>query len=153
MHGLWGKAVCRGRWATNCTFCSAEVYQNAIGSTNCKLVAAGMYQDAAEQTECKVRDVVNVSHLYEYLAVTENHVTDDFALAGTAACCVCGTGTYDSDANSFMVSVDHGTYGAGNYTNVHGNNSLNPKCDQCEASKLKEAESPTPPFLKYARNV
>ena len=57
------------------------------------LCAAGMYQDAAEQIECKVCDVVNVSHLYEYLAVTENHVSDDFALAGAAACCVCGAGT------------------------------------------------------------
>ena len=85
-----------------------------------------MYQDAAEQTECKVCDVVNVSHLYEYLAVTENHVTDDFALSGPAACCVCRTGTYDSDANSSTVYVDHRTYGAGNYTSVHGNYSLNP---------------------------
>ena len=102
MDGLWGKAVCRGRWATNCTF------------SNCTLSAAGMYQDAAEQTKCKVCDVVNVSHLYEYLAVTENHVTDDFALAGAAACCVCGTGTYDIDANSPTVYVDQRTYGAGN---------------------------------------
>ena len=36
--------------------------------------------------------IVNVSHLYEYLAVTEIHVTDDFALAGATAYCVCGTG-------------------------------------------------------------
>jgi hypothetical protein len=59
-----------------------------------------MYQDAAEQTGCKVRDVVNVSHLYAYLAVTENHVTDDFALAGATAYCVCGTGWSNSDASS-----------------------------------------------------
>ena len=70
-------------------------------------------------------DVVNVSHLYEYLAVTENHVTDDFALAGVTACCVCRTGTYDSDANSSTVYVDHRTYGAGNYTSIRGNYSLN----------------------------
>ena len=44
-----------------------------------------MYQDTAEQTECKVCDVVNVSHLYEYLAVTENHVTGDVTLAGATA--------------------------------------------------------------------
>ena len=105
-----------------------------------------MYQDAAEQTECKVCDVVNVSHLYEYLAVTENHVTDDFALAGATACCVCGTGRSNSGASTSMVCLDHRTYVAGNYTSVHGNISLNPKCDQCEASKFKEAESPTPPF-------
>ena len=59
-----------------------------------------MYQDAAEQTECKVCDVVNVSHLYEYLAVTENTATGDFALTGATACCVCGTERYDSDASS-----------------------------------------------------
>ena len=47
-----------------------------------------------------------MSHLYEYLAVTADHVTGDFALTGAAACCVCGTGTYDSDANSPMVYVD-----------------------------------------------
>ena len=139
--------------AANFTFCPAELYRNSVKSTNCTLYAAGMYQEAAEKTKCKVCDVVNVSHLYEYLAMTENHVTDDFALAEAAACCACGTGMYDSDANSFMVSVDHGTYGAGNYTNVHGNNSLNPKCDQCEASKFKEAESPTPPFWKCAQIV
>ena len=105
-----------------------------------------MYQDAAEQTGCKVRDVVNVSHLYKYLAVTENHVTDEFALAGAAACCVCGTGRHNSEANSPTVCVDHRTYGAGNYTSVPGNNSLKPKCDQCETSKVKEAELSTPPF-------
>ena len=38
-------------------------------------------------------------------------------------------------------------------TSVHGNNSLNPKCDQCEDSKFKEAELPTPPFWKCARSV
>ena len=85
--------------------------------------------------------------------VTENHVTDDFTLVEVAACCVCGTGTYDRDANSSKVYVDHRTYGAGNYTSVHGNYSLNPKCDHCEASTLKEAESPTPPFWKCARIV
>ena len=85
-----------------------------------------MYQDAGGKTDCKVSDDVNVSHLYEYLAVTENHVTDDFALAGVTACCVCRTGKYDSDANSSTVYVDHRTYGAGNYTSVHGNYSLNP---------------------------
>ena len=121
MDGLWGKAVCRGRWATNCTFCPAELYQNAVGSTSCKLCAVGSYQDAAEQTECKVCDVVNVSHLYEYLAVTENHVTDDFALAGARACCACGTRRDNSEANSSTVYVDHSTYGAGNYTIVPGN--------------------------------
>jgi hypothetical protein len=141
VDGLWGKAVCRGRWATNCTF------------SNCTLSAAGMYQDAAEQTKCKVCDVVNVSHLYEYLAVTENHVTDDFALAGARACCVCGTRRDNSDANSSTVYVDHRIYVADNYTSVPGDNSLNPKCDQREASKFKEAESPTPPFWKCARIV
>ena len=84
-----------------------------------------MYQDAAGKTECKVSDVVNVSHLYEYLAVTENHVTDDFALAGVTACCVCGT------RGCTTVCVDHITYGAGNYTSIRGNNTLNLKCDQC----------------------
>ena len=96
---------------------------------------------------------MNVSHLYEYLAVTENHVTDDFALAGVAACCACGTGRYNSDASRSTVFVDHRTYVAGNYTSVPGNNSVDPKCDQCEASKFKEAESPTPPFWKCARIV
>ena len=105
-----------------------------------------MYQDAAGKTECKVCDVVKVSHLYEYLAVTENHVTDDFALAGVTACCVCGTRGCNSDASSSTVCVDHRTYGAGNYTSVCSNNTLNPKCDQCETSKCKEAESPIPPF-------
>ena len=105
-----------------------------------------MYQDAAEQTECKVCDVVNVSHLYEYMAVTEDHVTGDFALTGAAVCFVCGTGTYDSDANSSTVCADHKQCGAGNYTSVPGNNTLKLKCEQCEASKFKEAKSPTPPF-------
>ena len=59
-----------------------------------------MYQDAVEKTGCKVCDVVNMSHLYEYLAVTENHVTDDFALAGATACCVRETGRSNSDASS-----------------------------------------------------
>ena len=112
-----------------------------------------MYQDAAGQTECKMCHVVNVSHLYEYLAVTETHVTGAFALTGAAAYCVCGTERYDNDANSSTVCVDHRTYGAGNYTSVPGTNSLNPKCNQCEASKFKEAESPTPPFWKVARTV
>ena len=76
-----------------------------------------------------MRDVVNVSHLYEYLAMTETHVTDDFALAEAAACCACGTGMYDSDANSSTVYVDHRTHGAGNYTSVPGTNTLNPKCE------------------------
>jgi hypothetical protein len=93
-----------------------------------------------------VCDVVNVSHLYEYLVVTENNVTDDFALTGAAVCCVCGTGRYNSDASSSMVCMDHRTYGAGNYTSVSSNETLNPKCDQCEVSKFKEAESPIPPF-------
>ena len=44
-----------------------------------------MYPGAAGKTECKVCDVVNVSHLYEYLAVTENHVTGDVTLAGATA--------------------------------------------------------------------
>ena len=52
-------------------------------------------------------DVVDVSHLYEYLAVSEIHVTGDFALTGAAACCFSGTGTNDSDANSSTVCVDH----------------------------------------------
>ena len=112
-----------------------------------------MYQDAAGKTECKVCDVVNVSHLSEYLVVTENHVTDDSALEKVATCCVCGTGTYDNDANSSTVYVDHRTCGAGNYTSAPGNNSVNPKCDHCEASTFKEAESPTPPFWKGARIV
>ena len=81
-----------GERATNCTFCPAELYRNSVKSTNCTLYAAGMYPEAAGKTKCKVCDVVNVSHLYEYLAVTANHVTDDFALAGATACCVCGTG-------------------------------------------------------------
>ena len=96
---------------------------------------------------------MNVSQLYEYLVVTEKHVTDDFALAEVAACCACGTGTYNSDASTSTVFVDHRTYVAGNYTSVPGNNSVDPKCDQCEASKFKEAESPTPPFWKSARIV
>jgi hypothetical protein len=112
-----------------------------------------MYQDAAGKTECKVSDDVNVSHLYEYLAVTENHVTDDFALVGVTACLVCGTRGYNSDASTSTVCVDHITYGAGNYTSIRGNNTLNLKCDQCEASKFKEAESPTPLFWKCARIV
>ena len=66
---------------------------------NCTLAAAGVYQGATGKTECKVCDVVNVSHLSEYLVVTENHVTDDFALSGIAACCVCRAGTHESDAN------------------------------------------------------
>ena len=96
---------------------------------------------------------MNVSHLSEYLAVTENHVTDDFTLVEVAACCVCRTGTYESDANSATVCVDQKKYGAGNYTSAPGNNSVNPKCNQCEASKFKEAESPTLPFWKCARIV
>ena len=44
-----------------------------------------MYPGAAGKTECKVCDVVNVSHLYEYLAVTETHVTGDVTLAGATA--------------------------------------------------------------------
>ena len=52
-------------------------------------------------------DVVDVSHLYEYLAVSEIHVTGDFALTGAAACCFSETGTNDSDANSSTVCVDH----------------------------------------------
>ena len=41
-----------------------------------------MYQDAAGRTKCKMYDdVVTVSHLDEYLAVTETHVTNTFALA------------------------------------------------------------------------
>ena len=96
---------------------------------------------------------MNVSHLYEYLAVTESHVTGAFALTGAAACCVCVTERYDSDAISSTVCVDHRTYGGGYYTSVPGTNSLNPKCNQCEASKFKEAESPTPPFWKVARTV
>ena len=66
-----------------------------------------MYQDAAGQTERKVCNVVIVSHLYVYLAVTEGHVTGDFALTGAAACCFCGTGTNDSHANSSTVCADH----------------------------------------------
>ena len=50
---------------------------------------------------------MNVSHLYEYLAVSEIHVTGVFALTGAATCCVCETGTNDSDANSSTVCVDH----------------------------------------------
>ena len=87
---------------------------------------------------------MNVSHLYEYLAVTENNATGDFALTGAAACCVCETGTYDSDANSSKVRVDHRKCGAGNYASVPDNNTLNPKCDQCVAGKFKEAVRETP---------
>ncbi len=86
------RQLAEGERATNYTCCPAEQYQDAVGSTNCTLCAAGTYQEAAGKTKCKVCDVVNVSHLYEYLAVTEIHVTGDFALAGAAACCVCGTG-------------------------------------------------------------
>jgi hypothetical protein len=142
-----------GKGATNCTFSPAGQNQDTVGNTTYTLCAAGMFQVTAGQTECKVCNVVNVSYLYEYLAVTENHVTDDFALAGAAACCVCRTGPYDSDASSPTVCADHRTYGAGNYTSVPGTNSLNPKCNQCEASKFKEAKTPTPPFWKVARTV
>ena len=135
-----------GERATNCTLCPAELYQNAVGSTNCTLCAAGMYKDAAGKTDCKVCNDLNVTHLYEYLAVTENDVTVDVALTGATACCACGTGRYNSDASSSTVGEDYRTCGAGNDTSVPGNNSLNPKCAQCEASKVKEAESPTPPF-------
>ena len=86
-------------------------------------------------------DVVDMSHLYEYLAVSEIHVTGDFALTGSAACCFCGTGTNDSHTTSSMVCAHHRQRGAGNYTSVPGNNSLNPKCEWCEASKIKEDES------------
>ena len=126
--------------ATNCSFCRAGQYQDAVVNTNCTLCAAGMYQEAAGKTKCKVCDVVNVSHLYEYLAVTKIHVTGDFALAGATACCVCGTRRYDSDASSFTVCADHRQCGAGNYTSFPGNNTLNRACEQCEAGKLKEAE-------------
>ena len=101
------KQCAEGESASNCTFCPAELYQNTVGSTSCKLCAAGIYQAAAEQTKCKVCDVVNVSHLYEYLAVTETHVTNDFALAGATAYCVCGTGRSNSDASSSTVCEDH----------------------------------------------
>ena len=50
---------------------------------------------------------MNVSQLYKYLAVTENHVINDFALTGAAACCFCGTGTNDSNANASTVCADH----------------------------------------------
>ena len=92
--------------AANFTFCQAELYRNSVKSTNCMLYAAGIYPEAAGKTKCKVCDVVNVSHLYEYLAVTEIHVTDDFALAGATACCVCGTGRINSDASSSTVCED-----------------------------------------------
>jgi hypothetical protein len=65
-----------------------------------------------------VCDVVNVSHLYEYLAAPVTNVTSDFARTGAAACCVCETGTYDSDANSSTVRVDQNKCGAGNCTNA-----------------------------------
>ena len=68
-----------GEGATNCTFRPAGQYQDAVGSAICTLCASGMYQDAAGQTECKVCDVVNVSPLYEYPAVTENSATGIFA--------------------------------------------------------------------------
>jgi hypothetical protein len=143
-----------GEGATNCTLCPAGKYQGDAGSTNCTLCATVMYQDiTAGQTECKVCNVVNVSQLYEYLDVTESHATGDFALTGATAGCVYETRTYDSDANAPTVRVDHRQCGAGNYTIVTGNNTLNPKCDQCEASKFKEAESPTPPFWECARTV
>ena len=74
-----------------------------------------MYKGAAGQTERKLFNVVNVSQLYEYLAVTESHATDDFALTGAAACCVCETGRYVSDASSSTVCVDHRSYGAAPY--------------------------------------
>ena len=67
-----------------------------------------------------------MSPLYEYLAVTENSATGDFALTGAAACCACETRTSDTDANSSTVCVDHRTCGAGNYTSIPGNNTLNP---------------------------
>ena len=93
MDGLCGERVCGGRGGNQLRALSVALYQNTVGSINCMLCAVEMYQGAAEQIECKVCDVVNVSHLYECLAVSENQVTDDFALAGTAACCVCGAGT------------------------------------------------------------
>ena len=71
-------------------------------------------------------DVVNVSHLYEYLAVPETNVTSAFALTGATACCVCGAGRYDSDANSSTVCVHHRKCGAGHGTSAPGNNTLNP---------------------------
>jgi hypothetical protein len=83
---------------------------------------------------------MNLSHIYEYLVVTESHVTGNFALTGATACCVCGTGTYESDANSSTVCMDDKTCREGNYTSDPGNNTLNPKCHQCEASKFKEDE-------------
>ena len=53
-----------------------------------------------------------------------------------------GFGQVDlSDANASTVCVDHRTYGARNYTSVPSTNSLNPKCEWCEASKIKEDES------------
>jgi hypothetical protein len=58
---------------------------SARQNCNCTLFAAVMYPGAAGKTECKVCDVVNVSHLYEYLAVTETHVTGDVTLAGATA--------------------------------------------------------------------
>ena len=112
-----------------------------------------MYQDAARQTERKVCDVMNLSHIYEYLVVTLNHVIGNFALTWATACCVCETGTYESDAKSSTVCVDQRTCDAGNYTSAPDNNSLNPKCDQCAAGKFKEDESPTPPLSKSARAV
>ena len=56
--------------AANFTFCPEELYWNSGKSSNCMLYAAGMYPEAAGKTKCKVCDVANVSHLYEYLAVT-----------------------------------------------------------------------------------
>ena len=71
------------------------------------IFASEMYQDAADKPSARCGIVVNVSHLYEYLAVTEDHVTGDFALTGAAACCFGGTRTNDSHANSSTVCADH----------------------------------------------
>ena len=108
-------------------------------------------------------NVVIVSHLYVYLALTENNVTGDVALTGVGARCVCGTGPYDSDANSSTVCADHRQCGAGNYTSVPRQQHPEPKvrsvrgqqvqrsriaalleiCTGCVARQCAEGEGPT----------
>ena len=97
-----------GEGATNCTFRSAGQYQDAVGSTNCTLsLRQKCTRTPLGNPSARCGIVVNVSHLYEYLAVTEDHVTGDFALTGAAACCFGGTRTNDSHANSSTVCADH----------------------------------------------
>ena len=86
----------------------AVTEDHAVGSTNCTLsLRQKCTRTPLGKPSARCGIFVNVSHLYEYLEVTEDHVTGDFALTGAAACCFCGTGTYDSHANSSTVCADH----------------------------------------------